>query len=888
MKILRKLWRRILSLFHISRFERDMDSEMQFHLDMETEKNIRLGLTREEARRQAIVRFGGVEQLKEECRDTSRAMFLENLWRDISYGTRILLKSPGFTLIAVITLALGIGANTAIFSVIYGVLLRPLPYSDGERLVVLHQQAPLAGIDDTGFSVKEITDYRERNQTIEEVVEHHSMNFILLGGTEPENIQSGVVSANFFDVMGVKPLMGRTFVPEDELPGAEAVLVLSYDYWQRSHNGDPNIVGRVFRMNNRPHTVIGILPSIPQYPTENDVYMPTSACPTRSSERFITNRNSRMMSTFGRVKPDVTIRQAESDIARIAAQMKTEHPDSYPENTGFTATLAPLQEELTRQARPTFLILLGTSGLVLLLACANVANLTLARLMRREREMAVRSALGASRGRLVRQLLSESTLVALAGGVLGIVIAAAGLDLLVEFASRYTNRASEISLDGSVLLFTLAVSIISGIGFGLIPALSTRENLATALKDGSNQATAGIARQRVRSILLVAQITISFILLIGAGLMIRSLYNLQQVNPGFNPERVLVMPLSMNWSKYTTNDLYRDATIRVLEKISEQPGVMSAAMGTTYPLNPMGIAHGPSNIRFLIEGRPLADGEIAPQTDYRRVSTDYFQTINLPLVRGRVFAESDKKGTPDVAIINQSMAAHRWGDEDPLGRRISLNNGESWATIVGIVGDVKQYGLERQSPDELYRPMAQEGGASNLLVRSVTDPVALGRQLRRAIYEVDPEIAINEVTTLEEVRDESLASPRLLATLLGMFAALSLLITAAGIAGVMALMVNQRTHEIGIRLALGASPARVLSMVFKQGMALVIVGLVIGVAGAIGLSQVLSALLFEVQPTDLFTFIGVSIALTAASATACLLPARRVTAIDPIRALRSE
>lgn len=888
--ILRKLWYRILAIFRISRFENEMEREMQFHLDMETEKNLRRGMTPQEARRVALLHFGGVEQTKEECRDASRAMFLETLWRDISYGTRILIKSPGFTLIAVITLALGIGANTAIFSVIYGVLLRPLPYKNGDQLVVLHQEAPLAGVSSGGFgfSVKEITDYREQSQTMESLVEHHSMTFILFGGTEPESIQTGVVSANFFDVMGVRPLMGRTFIPEDEVPGAEAVLVLSYDYWKRSHDGDSTIVGRVFRMNNRPHTVIGVLPPIPQYPRENDVYMPTSACPTRSSEPFIANRNRRMMGVFGRLKSGVSVEQAKSDVAMIAAGMQREHPDSYPENTGFRATLDPLHEELTKQARPTFLILLGTAGLVLLLACANVANLTLSRLMRREREMAVRSALGASQGRLIRQLLTESTLVALAGGVLGVILAAAGLNLLVEFASRYTSRASEISLDGSVLFFTLAISLISGIGFGLIPALSTRENLVTALKEGSGQSTISVARQRIRGILLVAQVTISFILLIGAGLMLRSLNNLQHVNPGFNPERVLVMPLSANWSKHTTPDHFRDFSLRIIEKIQGQPGVMSVAMATTYPLNPMGIAHGPSNLRFLIEGRPLAEGEIAPQTDYRRVSTDYFQTIGLPLVRGRVFTAADKNGAPDVALLNQSMATHRWGDEDPIGKRVSLDNGETWVTIVGIVGNVKQYGLERESGDELYRPIAQGGGASNLLVRTANDPESLTRQIRQAIYEVDSETAINKVTTLEDVRNESLASPKLITILLGMFAALSLIITVAGIAGVMALMVNQRAHEIGIRLALGASPTRVLAMVFRQGMTLVILGLALGIAGAMGLSQMLSTLLFGVQPTDLITFLGVSLALTTASGVACLVPARRVTSIDPMRALRSE
>ncbi|HYE72031.1 MAG TPA: ABC transporter permease, partial [Blastocatellia bacterium] len=491
--------------------------------------------------------------------------------------------------------------------------------------------------------------------------------------------------------------------------GADAVLVLSHEYWERSHHSDPNIVGKVFAMNNRPHTVIGVLPPIPEFPNKNDVYMPTSACPTRSSEQFKANRNARMMSVFGRLKPGVQTEQAQADLSTIAGRLKQSYPDNYPANRGYHLASASLHEALTKDARPTFLILLGTAGLVLLIACANVANLTFARVMRREREMALRSSLGASRGRLIRQLLTESTLLSLAGGVLGILLAAISLNLLIGFAARFTPRAAEITLDGSVLLFTLIVSVLTGLVFGLLPALSTRENLAAAMKDGG-KASAGVLRQRLRSALVVGQVAISFMLLIGAGLMIRSFIKLQQVSPGFDPEKVMVMRISPNWSKYTTAQQYRDLTKLLLEKVKVIPGVIASAMATNYPLNPQGITNGPFRLSFIIEGQPLSDSELAPFADPRNISPDYFLTIRQPLIRGRFFNESDHEKSQRVAVINQALARHRWGNDDPIGKRISFDRGANWLTIVGIVGDSKSYGLNQEPIDAIYLPIAQAGG----------------------------------------------------------------------------------------------------------------------------------------------------------------------------------
>jgi putative ABC transport system permease protein len=881
------LMRSLRTLFKIKRTEREMERELRLHLEMEAEENVRRGMAPEEARLAALRSFGGVERFKEECRDVKRNRPLETLWQDARFGARVLRRNPGFTLVAVLTLSLGIGANTAIFSVVYGVLLRPLPYQQGGQLIVLRQQAPLARNDNLNFSVQEIDDYRSQNRTLVDLAEHHSMSFTLFGGPEPERIQAAVVSANFFELMGVTPLLGRTFAPSDEAHGAEAALILSHQYWRRSHKGDPNIVGRVFRMNDRPHTVIGVLPPLPQYPNENDMYMPTSACPTRSREEFIANREARMMRVFARVKAGVSEAQALADLSTIAGRMKETYPDAYPANLGFGIRLASLHKELTQGAQPTFLVLLLTAGLVLLLACANTANLTLARLMKRERELAVRAALGAPQERIIRQLLTESMLLTLIGGALGVLLAAGSVRLLVNFAARFTPRAAEISLDITVLLFTLVVSVATGLVFGLLPALSTRQSLIPSLKEGG-QATAGAVRQRLRGALVVAQVAVSFVLLVGAGLMLRSLFNLQKVNPGFDPERVLVMRVTANWSKYTTPQQYRDLSMRLIERARALPGVLSAAMASTYPLNPLGLANGGFNRNFQIEGRPPNPNEPEPQVDFRVASADYFQTIRLPLLKGRLFTEADDAQTRQVAVINRTMARHRWGDEDPVGKRVSFDQGRNWVTIVGVVGDVRQYGLNREPTDELYRPVRQTGGAGNLLVRTTVAPSVMMAQLRQAVYAVDPENAIDQAQTLENVRNESIASPRLTAALLGMFAALALFITAAGIAGVMALTVSQRTHEIGIRMALGASASGVLRLVLRQGLTLVFVGLALGVAGAFALTRMMSTLLFAVEPTDPLTWLAVALALAAVAALACFAPARRATLIDPLTALRSE
>ena len=879
---------RLTNVFRSSRLNRDLDDELRFHIEARTEEFVRRGMTREEAARTALRDIGPAERVKEECREAGVSQLLDTTWQDVRYGLRVLRKNPGFSSMAIVTLALGIGVNTAIFSVVYGVLLRPLPYQHGGQLVVIQQQATRGNRPNIPFSVKEILDYRDQNHTLDAVVEHHSMFFLLMGPDWAERVQTAVVSANFFDVLGVKPLLGRTFVPSDESHDADAVLVLSYKYWQNRHGADPNIVGKVFQMNNRPHRVIGVLPSIPQYPTESDVYMPTTQCPFRSAPGFIANRRARMMNVFGRLKPNVPLQQAQADLSTIAHRLENAYPEAYPKNTGYAVATVALQDELTRRARATFLILLGAAGLVLLIACANVANLLLARLLKLERELAVRMALGAGKVRLMRQLLTESVLLSMAGGALGLALAPLALRLLVTFAERFTTRAAEVRIDGPILIFTALVSVATGLLFGLTPAFSSSREVGDSLKQGSGRNTASRGRQRLRATLVVAQVAVSFMLLIGAGLMIRSFLKLLQETPGFRPDHLLTMRVSPNFSRYTQALQLQILRDNILLRMKTVTGVESAALATNFPFNPNGIAAGPGNTNFEIEGRPVSKGELSPLVDVTNVSADYFQTIRQPLVQGRSFTEHDDAKAILVAVINQAMAHHRWPSEDPVGRRVTFDQGQHWITIVGVVGDAREYGLDRPVGDEIYTPLAQTGFAGNLMLRTAADPMSFALAVRAALHDIDPQLAVDRVETVERLEHESVASPRVTTMLLGLFAGLALVISASGIAAVMALSVSQRTNELGIRMALGASRESVVYMVVRQGLSLALAGTVFGVVGALALTRLLATLLYATSPTDAITFAAVSLLFLTVAAVACFIPARQATCIDPLIALRQE
>ena len=874
-------------LFRRGKVERELDRELAYHLDRLTEQNVARGMQAGQAHRAAILAVGGPEALKDDCRDVRLGRMVEAFWQDVRYGVRVLRKNPGFALAAILTLALGIGANTAIFSLVYGVLLRPLPYQQGNQLVVLHQDRARAHQLDLPFAVKEIEDYRAQSHTLQGVVEHHTMNFLLMGKDTAERVETAVVSANFFDVLGVKPILGRTFVAADEAHGAPAVLILSHKYWKSHQSGDPNIVGKVFQMNNRPHTVIGVLPPIPQYPTESDVYMPTSQCPYRSSQAFISNRRLAMMTAFARLKPGVTLEQARADLTVVADHIVGANPDVYPKSYGYRIAVEPLQDDLTRRARTMFLVLLGVAGFVLLIACANVANLLLARLLKLERELAMRAALGASRWRLLRQLLTESVLLSVTGGALGLALAPTALAVLSRFAERFTTRAAEVRIDGPVLLFTVLVSIATGVLFGLAPALSTGRWLSQAFQQAGTRATGSRGRQTLRAALVIAQVAVSVVLLAGAGLMIRSFARLAQVRPGFTPDHLLTLRVSPGFPPYNiqTAHVFME---RVLAKVKTLGGVDSVVAATSFPFNPIGIANGPAAQAYIIQGRPLAKGEAKPNTDVREVGPGYFETIRQPIVKGRTFTEHDHApNAPQVAIINQTMARHRFPSEDPIGKRLSFDDGEHWLEIIGIAGDVTEYGLDQPSPDEIYA-VWQNDFVNRIIVRTSADPKAVTPLVRAAVHDLDPLVAIDRIDTVERAEYDSMASPRVMTFLLGIFAGLAVVISASGLAAVMALAVSQRTREIGVRMALGARRGAIVGMVLRQGLTLASIGTALGLAGSVVLTHLLSTLLYGTSPTDAATFASVLMLFLLVASAACFIPARQVTAIDPLVALRQE
>jgi putative ABC transport system permease protein len=902
--MLRHLTVRLGSLFRRERLEQELDAELRYHIDMLVEQNIARGMSAAAARREALRVFGAVAGVKDDVRDHWLARFVEVAAQDIRYGMRSLRRNPGFALVIIITMALGIGANTAIFSVVNGVLLRPLPYKEGDKLVELHHgkgDTVANPANEYFFSPKDIDDYRKA-RSFSDVVEFHNLNFTLLGRAEPLRVSTGVVSANYFDVLGVKPLYGRTFVAADDAAGAPAVLVLTYKYWAHNFDEDPGVIGKVFRMNDKPHTVIGILPQVPLYPVdaqgkEMDVYMPSSACPFRSAQALIDNRQGRMLNAFARVIPEATLEKSAADLELTAARLRQDYPKDYPDSD-FHAMEVPLKDAMTVTFRPTLWILLGTAGFVLLIVCASIANLLLARMVKRDRELSVRAALGATRSRMIRQLLTESLILAISGGVLGLALAAFAMKLLVIFAERFTPRAHEISIDLTVLAFTFGLSVLTGLLFGSIPGFSRRVDVAPALRDGTRTTQSS---QRIRSALIVGQISASFMLLIGAGLMLRSLLNVQEVNPGFRTEHLLTFRGDMSFDKFPLSLPQADRRAKMAgywaqfeEKLRAIPGVALVGGGGTFPLN----EQPPFPNALVREFHPLPPGVQPPQINLRFASADYFRTLGQTLIAGRAFTRSDAFTAPAVAVVNQSAARLYWPNEDPVGSRL-VTGKDRFTTIVGVVADVRQQ-LDQDPAAELYVPLQQFALLATTWMVQTELPVGhIERAIRETALAHDADLPLTNFRTLAEVRSTTLAPRRVVVALIGLFGFLALVITAAGIAGVVAFSVNQRTHEFGIRMALGAQRSRVLSLVIREGLLLVIVGLAIGIAGALALTKVLGAVLVSAAPsngpllvnvalTDAGTYLGVAAVLILVALLACLMPARRAATVDPMIALRAQ
>jgi len=799
------------------------------------------------------------------------------LWQDLKHGFRVLRASPGFTAVAVLSLALGIGANTMIFSVVNAVLLRPLPFPDSAHLVRLGEtHANYKG----NFTYASFHDLGDETESLENIAAARFWSDNITDGGEPEQVSIMLVSANFFPALGIRPQLGRTFLPEEDKPDRDNVVVLSHALWQRRYGGDPNLIGKTIKFASRELTVLGVMPSGFQsnilFSGQYDLWAPLSA-----SGSLRDNRRSHLLAVIARLKPRATIAQAEAELAALASGIEQRNPGVDDPDLGVT--VVGLQERLVAPMRPALLMLLCAVGCVLLIACANVANLLLARSAAREREMAIRLALGASRWRIARQLLTESALLGLAGGAAGLLMAVWGVDSITALAPGNLPRIDEVRIDGRVLGFTLVTSLLTGILFGLAPALQLpRLSIHEVVKDGGRGST-GTGRRWLRHFLVVSEVAVALVLLIGAGLLINSFWRLQQVDRGFDARNVLTLNLTL--SRYSTPEQQVAFLRQALERVAQAPGAGAVGLTSTLPLQ-----GGPAT-EFVIEGRPpLAVGD-DPSADIRIVDPNYFQAMGIPLRAGRPFSETDSTGAPKVMVINENMARRFWPDEDPIGKRVTMKDWGPPLTgeVVGVVGDVRSGSLDSEMRPMIYWAYPQFPIIFNsIVVRTEGNPLNIIGAVKSQIWSVDPKQPVASVATMEQVLASSVAPRRFNMVLIGVFAAVALALAAVGIYGVISYTVSQRTHEIGIRVALGAQGSDVLKIVVGQGMTLALLGVALGLAAAGALTRLMSSLLFGVSATDAPTFVVIAILLTAVAFVACALPARRATKVDPMVALRCE
>ena len=882
-------------LFRLSLGERgvrrDVSSEIGFHIEMRTRELIEAGVSPDLARAQAIATFGDVDAIEAACRDEQRHRVQERAWRDelesfaqdLRYAVRTLARSPGFTATVLVTLALGIGANSAIFSMVNGVLLRRLPYANANRVVVLQHPSPSLGIEDLGFSAPEVADLGAQTPSIDAIAEYHSMSFDLLGHGDPRRVQTGVVSADFFRLLGVKPMLGRAFLDGEDQEGAAPVLVLGYRFWLNELGADSSIVGKTFTMNDREHVVVGVLPPLPNYPDQNDVFMPISSCPFRSQPHMKTTRGMRMVSIVARAKPGVALAAVGRDMEAVESRSHSVYPDAYKGLSDASISARPLRAAMTESARPAFLLLLGVAGLVLLVACANVTHLTLARHLRRQRELAIRTALGAGRGRLLRQLVTESLLLSIVGAALGLGLARLGIGALASLAARFTPRASDIVLDWRVALFTLGVAVMTGLAFGMIPAFADSRDLVSRLRDGS--ATSSGGKLRLRSALVVAEVALAFVVLVSAGLTLRNLAKLLTTNPGYDPHDVLTAHVDLNWTKYKNAAASRQFANELIARLSATNGIRAVAVASEFPAS----SSSPQNRNaFDVRGQLVADTLRRPRAEVGSVSPDYFRTIGAELRAGRAFTEADRDTAASVAIVSQSAARKYFASGDAVGKQISFDGGMHWATVVGVVADVRQFGPTADVAEQVYLPYSIFTVRDlRLLVRTEFSSALATNLVRQTIHAIDPEQPVVDIRTLEQARQDIIASPRLTTVLLGLFAVLALAIAAAGLGGVMAYSVGQRTQEFGIRMALGAERSSILRLVLGQGIRLVVIGLVIGGLASRAIAHAIERQLYGVPSTDPLTYAGVAVVFVVVAALACLVPARRATAVDPVSAFKA-
>lgn len=809
---------------------------------------------------------------------------------DLKYVLRSLFHSRGFAVAVIVTLGLGIGANTAIFSAVRGVLLRPLPHRDGDRLMYLRQSAEAKGSDNIAFSVPEINDFRDSSTTLAQIAEYSPLTLNLVEDEGASQVEVGLVTGNYFDVMGLEPITGRKFNEKDDGAGAAPVIMLTHDYWLSHFAGDRSIVGRSLRIGGRTAEVVGILQPAPFFPQKIDALMNMSISEHHVSATMVQGRTHRMTEMIARLAPDVTVEQARAEVAAITARVHAEHPGTYDAASGYAVTVTPFKEVLGQDARLTLWLLMGVAAFVLIIACANVANLTLMRGVRRQHEMVVRAALGAGAGRLRRLLLLEHLVLALAGGALGVAIAYAGTELLSTFTARMSNRAGEIRLDAVVLAFTVGIAVVVAVLLSLVPRVGRERQLGTELTAGSIRTTGSGRRRRLQQALVVTQIGVSVILLTGAGLLVQSMQRLAAVDPGLDTNNVLTMEVPADFAALSSRETAIAQYERMATELKTIPGVQVVGLGSNVPLR---VSDFQLDIRA--EGRALQPGEPQPQAEFRTADPGYFKASGMTLVAGRDFTMGDTGTSPRVAIVNQTLAKLLFPGEDAIGRRVTwtgevlqfIGLKEDWMTIVGVVRDTKDGGLDARPVRALYTPFAQgvfpTGG---LVLRTEVNPLGLAQAAREVVRSVDPQQPVENLMALDAIRDESVGPRRINAMLIGSFSLLALVIAAIGIAAVLAFSVSARTNEIGIRMSLGADSGRVQRMVLAEGGTLLVVGLVLGVAGAVLATRLIQRLLYDVAPNDPMTLAAVAALMTSIGLAACWIPARRAARINPVMAIR--
>jgi putative ABC transport system permease protein len=805
---------------------------------------------------------------------------MDALLQDLRYALRTLLRSPGFTVVAVLTLALGIGANTAIFSVVNAVLLHPLPFRDADRVAMVWLDNPPLGIRQDITSYPAFSDWREQNRVFSDMAAFRPHEANLTGEFEPERIARTAVTASFFSVLGVAPVQGRGFTTEEEQQGNDGVAVLGHGLWQRRFGGDPGMVGRTVQMNEQEFTVVGIAPPGFDFPVESDVWIPLAP-----GEEIREARGAFWLYTIGRLQPGVTIDAAQREMSGIAARLGEEYEVLSP----YGVYVQPVRDYLVGDVRSALLVLLGAVAFLLLIASANVANLLLARASAREREIAVRTALGAGRRRIAAQLLTESGVLALAGGALGLLFAFGGVRLLKVLSPTDLPRIELIQVDATVLGFTFLLALLTGIAFGLVPSLQlSGTDLAGSLREGGRGMAGSRRSRKTRKALVVGEVALALVLLIGAGLLIQSFSRLRSVDPGFQPENVLTVRLALGGSQYNEPARVIGFYDQLLGRVEEMPGVSSAAAASDILLPELA-----TSATVTIEGRATSAAEEAMEVPIDAVTPGFFRTFGTPLLRGRDFEPMDAEDSPRVAIINETMARRYWPDTDPIGKRFRYGSGEDnqspWRTVVGVVADARRSGLEQEARPSTFLPHRQRPSSSmTLLLRTTADPLSLVSALRREVREIDPNLPVAEIATLESLLSERLAQRRFNTVLLGVFSVLALLLASVGIYGVIAYTVSQSTREIGIRMALGARSGNVLRLVLGQVVVLLMLGIAVGVAGALALSRTLSGMLYGMSATDPGTYLGIAAFLAAVALLASYLPARRASRVDPIIAMRAE